>query len=253
MNSQSHTLISCEKVAFHFSGHQVLHNINLQVYAGERVALLGPSGCGKSTLLNVLSGLLMPTAGELHREFTPDEAAFVFQEPSLFPWKTVQENVMLLPGLIHREGAEQFARENLERVLTQVGLWQRRNSYPDQLSGGMKMRVAIARAMLLSPKVLFMDEPFSALDDFTREKLQEDLLKIHSSTQLSYILVTHNMEEAALLSDRIILMSAAGKMIAELRTDHLSVDGRLLRDSQGVAELRSRIRAIWTQVGTGAQ
>ncbi|MBM3382757.1 MAG: ABC transporter ATP-binding protein [Betaproteobacteria bacterium] len=243
--SISDILVKCADVGVEIGNHKILSSVSVEVCRGDRIALLGPSGCGKSTLLNVLAGLLPASEGTLNSTLKPGDVSIVFQEPSLLPWKTVAENVQLLLSLNSTAQLQSDVRQKLRDVLTRVGLWERRGAFPDELSGGMKMRVALARALLMSPRLLLLDEPFSALDDFTREKLQDDLLQLYRSSELSYVLVTHNMEEAALLAERILVFSPQGKIVAELRVSDFSGSESIRRDSKEVSDIRSAIRSLW--------
>ncbi|MEN9528338.1 MAG: hypothetical protein RI932_211 [Pseudomonadota bacterium] len=242
-------LVNCSDVGVKIGNRKILSNVSVEVCRGDRIALLGPSGCGKSTLLSLLAGLLPASEGTLNSTLQPGDVSIVFQEPSLLPWKTVAENVQLLFSLNSSSQLQSEAEQKLRDVLTRVGLWERRGAFPDQLSGGMKMRVALARALIMSPRLLLLDEPFSALDDFTREKLQDDLLQLYRSSELSYLLVTHNMEEAALLAERILVFSPDGKIVAELRVSDFSSTESIRRDSKEVSDIRSAIRALW-QINT---
>ncbi|HYW57564.1 MAG TPA: ABC transporter ATP-binding protein [Polaromonas sp.] len=190
-----------------------LKNINLTVAKGEFVALIGHSGCGKSTLLNLLAGLTMPTQGSLicaNREIAgpgPDRAV-VFQNHSLLPWLTCHENVYLAVERVF--GATETRAElkgRTEAALAMVGLTPAAQKRPGEISGGMKQRVGIARALCMEPKVLLLDEPFGALDALTRAKLQDELLQIVANTQSTVVMVTHDVDEAVLLSDRIVMMT----------------------------------------------
>jgi NitT/TauT family transport system ATP-binding protein len=185
--------------------------------------LLGPSGCGKSTLLNCVGGFVKPTAGVIKLDDAPvvgpgPDRGMVFQQYSLFPWKTVKENVAFGP-LMARQGKAQ-AHETARQLLAVVGLGAYENSYPSVLSGGMKQRVGIARALANRPKVLLMDEPFGALDAQTRAMMQENLLQLWGQFQTTVLFVTHDVDEAVFLGDRIIVMSASpGRLIADIRVD----------------------------------
>ena len=200
---------------------QALGGVDLRVEPEEIVALLGPSGCGKSTLLRLLSGLERPSAGSVEVDGravtgpTP-EIAMVFQEPRLMPWLGVAENVRL--ALLDLPRAEQDRR--IAAVLERVGLAGFAAALPRQLSGGMAQRVAIARALAREPEILLLDEPFSALDTFTRQRLQEHLLELWQSQRLTMLLVTHDIEEALALSDRVLAMRGGpGRLHAEFRVD----------------------------------
>jgi NitT/TauT family transport system ATP-binding protein len=193
------------------SKHQVLNGINLNVKKGEFVTVVGPSGCGKSTLLNIISGLDQPDSGEVvvnrHGKLNTggNGVIVIFQEGALFPWLTVEDNIEF--GL-KMAGVEKSKRAEIAgRYIEMVGLTRFSQSYVYQLSGGMKQRVAIARALAIDPDVLLMDEPFAALDVQTRELMYDELLGIHKTTGKTIIFVTHNINEALLLGDRVIVLS----------------------------------------------
>ena len=189
---------------------KALDRIDLEVPPGEFVALLGPSGCGKSTLLNLIAGFESPTSGVLQVEQKavlapgPDRGV-VFQEAALFPWLTVWENVVFGPKVQGLPKAEYEERAN--EMISIVGLQDFKNHLPVQLSGGMRQRVGIARILTLGSRVLLMDEPFGALDALTRAKLQDELLAIVANTQSTVVMVTHDVDEAVLLSDKIVMMT----------------------------------------------
>jgi nitrate/nitrite transport system ATP-binding protein len=188
-----------------------LERIDLVVRKGEFVSLIGHSGCGKSTLLNLVAGLLQPTSGGLllaEREIAgpgPDRGV-VFQNHSLLPWLSCFGNVYLAVERVFREPKEQLKKRTLE-ALELVGLAPAANKYPHEISGGMKQRVGIARALAIEPKMLLLDEPFGALDALTRANLQDELLKIVDKTGATVLMVTHDVDEAVLLSDRIVMMT----------------------------------------------
>lgn len=189
-----------------------LTGVSLDINKGEFISLLGPSGCGKTTLLRIIADLLQPTQGTITvGGETPRQArlkqryGIVFQSAVLYDWRTVKKNVMLPLEIMHVP-KEQRA-ERAEKMLELVGLTDFAEHYPNQLSGGMQQRVGIARALALQPEILLMDEPFSALDEFTREKLHTDLLKIWRKTNKTIIFVTHNIQEAVFLSDRVCVLS----------------------------------------------
>ena len=190
-----------------------LQNVNLDVQRGEFITLIGHSGCGKSTLLNLIAGLLQPTSGALicdGREIAAPgpERAVVFQNHSLLPWLSCMENVLLAVESVFG-GKETTAQLKVRAraALELVGMSHALHKRPHEVSGGMKQRVGIARALAMEPKVLLMDEPFGALDALTRAKLQDELLKIVARTQSTVIMVTHDVDEAVLLSDRIVMMT----------------------------------------------
>jgi NitT/TauT family transport system ATP-binding protein len=184
--------------------------INLEVASGEFVAVLGPSGCGKSTLLKMLSGLLPSSQGEARLggeliERPRHDVGIVFQQPTLLPWKTVRENVLMPVRVLGRYSPEMLSRAN--ELIEMVGLSQFAEHYPHELSGGMQQRVAIARGLVHDPKLLLMDEPFAALDALTREQMTVELQAIWERTKKSVIFITHSIQEAAFMADRIIVLS----------------------------------------------
>lgn len=193
------------------SGPLVLSDVNLAVQPGDFVSLIGPSGCGKSTLLRLIAGLSPISGGTLTvngsapDKLSPAEVAFVFQEPTLLPWLTVAKNVELAQKL-HGVSAKDRG-ETSRRVLELVRLSEKAAFYPRQLSGGQKMRVSLARAFSLSPKILLLDEPFGALDEMSREHLNEELLAIRERQAWTAFFVTHSVAEAVFLSNRILVMS----------------------------------------------
>lgn len=204
-----------------FSGSVVaLKDLSLSVQQGDFISLLGPSGCGKSTALRLISGLLQPTAGNInwHGGQGEGDLGVVFQEPTLMPWARVKHNVWLPFRLRGRSYAS--VADKIEQVLTLVGLQDFQNAFPRELSGGMKMRVSIARALVTRPRLLLMDEPFAALDEITRHKLNNDLLALRESIGCTVIFVTHSVFESVFLSDRILVMAASpGRVIGELTVD----------------------------------
>ena len=216
-------IIRMDRVSKRF-GKDVLavENMSLTINEGEFVSFLGPSGCGKSTALKMIAGLLPVTAGTI--TITPPQGkseqdlAFVFQEPTLMPWATVFENVFLplrLAGVSRAEGTPRVMA-----ALVEVGLSKFEKSYPRELSGGMKMRVSIARAMVTRPRILLMDEPFAALDEMTRSKLNNDVVRLASEHGLTVIFVTHSVFESVYLSTRVVVMAARpGRVAAELALD----------------------------------
>jgi len=191
----------------------------LEFYEGELTTILGPSGCGKTTLLNIIAGFDRPTTGVAEEEGRPIEKphprrGVVFQEPNLFPWLTVSENVLFGPEVRGENLTRAAARA--ETLLAMVGLTAFKDHKPHQLSGGMKHRVAITRTLMNDPKVFLADEPFAALDEHTRRKLQADLLRLLGTTDMTVIFVTHNIEEAVYLADRIVVMTQGPGRIKEI-------------------------------------
>ena len=199
------------------TGAQAVAPVDLTVRGGEFVALLGPSGCGKTTLLRMIAGLVAPTTGRIVAHGDA-RAAMVFQSPTLMPWSRVEGNVRLPLDLagVPREAADAAVRD----ALAIVGLSQAGERYPRELSGGMQMRVAIARALAVSPAVLLMDEPFAALDEFTRQRLDDDLAALWHARSLTVIFVTHSIQEAVYLATRVVVMTACpGRVAADLAID----------------------------------
>jgi NitT/TauT family transport system ATP-binding protein len=204
---------------------QALANVNLEIGEGEFVALLGPTGCGKSTLLRVVSDLEHPATGVVEVRGRPAAAArqanefgFVFQEPALLPWRSAIDNVMLPLEVVKYPAGERRAR--CEQLLDMVGLTKFENRFPHELSGGMKQRVAIVRALAWNPSILLMDEPFSALDELTKAELQDELLRIWARERKTIVFVTHNLSEAVYLADRVAVMSAhPGRIAATISVD----------------------------------
>jgi len=215
--------VSLQQVHKRFNGGLLaLQDVSLELSTGEFVSLLGPSGCGKSTVLRLIAGLDTASNGRvdapaLHGTATAN-TAFVFQEPTLMPWASVFDNVWLplrLQGV-----AREAAAERVRRVLSSVGLAEFEQAFPAELSGGMKMRASIARALVTSPQLLLMDEPFAALDEITRQKLNTDLLDWWQRQRLAALFVTHSVFEAVFLSQRVLVMAARpGRVVAEVRVD----------------------------------
>ena len=206
------------------TGTHALAGLDLEVRASEFLALLGPSGCGKSTALRIIAGLSEPTEGAVEWAATATSAGsenrigFVFQEPTLMPWANVFNNV-LLPLNLHGAPASQAAGR-VDAVLGRVGLQQFGRAYPRELSGGMRMRVSIARALVTEPELLLMDEPFAALDEITRFKLNDDLLQMWQALRTTVVFVTHSVFESVYLSNRVVVMAARpGRVLTELAID----------------------------------
>ncbi|HET7850604.1 MAG TPA: ABC transporter ATP-binding protein [Pseudolabrys sp.] len=218
--STSSSIISLRNVGKTFdSGTVALDGFDLDVREGEFVSLLGPSGCGKSTALRIIAGLSAPSRGAVRWAVGEDTSAgrlgFVFQEPTLMPWATVAANVGLPFKLAHTK--ESYARECVGRALERVGLSGFAQNYPRELSGGMKMRVSIARALVTEPQVLLMDEPFAALDEITRFKLNNDLLALWQMLKRTVVFVTHSVFESVYLSQRIVVMTPRpGRVFTEI-------------------------------------
>ncbi len=213
-------LLTIENVTKVFGGTvTALEGMTLTLRRGDFVSLLGPSGCGKSTALRLIAGLISPTKGRIRWASGEDaELGVVFQEPTLAPWSTVFDNVWLPLRLKGVSKAE--ARDRVLESIEAVGLAGFDGAYPRELSGGMKMRVSIARAMVTRPKLLLMDEPFAALDEITRFKLNDDLLQLQETLRCTVVFVTHSVFESVVLSSRIVVMAARpGRVIRELGVD----------------------------------
>ncbi len=217
-------LLRIREVSKLFSnGTLAIQGVNLALAAGEFVSLLGPSGCGKSTLLRIIAGLGLPSTGTLEWPTSPYTAAgspepalgFVFQDPTLMPWASAIRNVML-PLILHGTDTRE-AEGRAAEMLDLVGLKEFEKAYPRELSGGMKMRVSIARGLVTRPKILLMDEPFAALDEITRHKLNDDLLALWWKHRFTAVFVTHSVFESVYLSNRIVVMAARpGRIMADL-------------------------------------
>ncbi|TWT86321.1 Bicarbonate transport ATP-binding protein CmpD [Pseudobythopirellula maris] len=191
----------------------VLDDLSAAIASGEFVSLLGPSGCGKSTVLRLVAGLGGPTAGRVGVAAAKDEVAFVFQDPTLMPWATAWDNVYLPLRL--RGESRPAACERVDAALERVGLADSARLRPSQLSGGMRMRVSLARALVTAPRLLLLDEPFAALDEITRQRLGDELLGLWAEHQWTVLFVTHSVYESVYLSDRVLVMSAGPGRIAE--------------------------------------
>ena len=218
------------------NGTVALRRLNLSIQEGEFLALLGPSGCGKSTALRLLAGLAAPSEGALNwRGGAKPEIGFVFQEPTLMPWASVAANVFLplrLAGVSRSE-----AKPRVDEALEQVGLSGFRDAYPRELSGGMRMRVSVARAFVTRPKVLLMDEPFAALDEITRAKLNDDLVALKCALGTTVVFVTHSVFESVYLANRIVVMAARpGRAVADIAVPEPLPRGAEFRLSASYAE-----------------
>jgi NitT/TauT family transport system ATP-binding protein len=218
----------------------VLSSISLDVQQGEFVCIVGPSGCGKSTLLNLVAGFIKPTAGSILVQGSPvtgpdPKRIFVFQENGAFPWLTVEQNVGF--GLARRP--EENRREIVRHYVQMVGLTGFEKSYPRELSGGMQQRVEIARALAANPEIIYMDEPFGALDFLTRLKMRADLTRIWQEERKTVLFVTHDIEEAVQLADRVVIMSARpAKILTEIM---VNLPRPRDLDSRGYLEVRDEI------------
>ncbi|KVE73767.1 sulfonate ABC transporter ATP-binding protein [Burkholderia vietnamiensis] len=246
--ASSERLLAIERVSLEYrAGARIVratHQVSFDVYGGDRFVLLGPSGCGKSTLLKAIAGFIEPVSGSIALDGRPvhgpgPDRIVVFQEfDQLPPWKTVVENVAFpLRAAAKLSRAE--ARERALHYLDKVGLAAFADAYPHTLSGGMKQRVAIARALAMQPRVLLMDEPFAALDALTRRKMQEELLRLWDEFRFTLLFVTHSIEEALVVGNRILLLSPhPGRVRAELNSDEYSLD------SVGSGDFRTSVARI---------
>ncbi len=226
------------------AGGPVLHDVSLTVGRGEFVAIIGPSGCGKSTLLNILARLTDATRGEVTLASTQIRVAYVFQGPRLLPWRTVRRNVEF--GLEQTGAARREVRDRAATALRLVHLEEHVAKYPHQLSGGMQQRVALARGLALEPDLLLMDEPFGSLDALTRGYLQEELLSLVRRTDSTTMLVTHDIDEALLLADRVVVMSNRPARVKEIVDVPFGGDrslDRLISDPR-YPQLRTRLREL---------
>jgi NitT/TauT family transport system ATP-binding protein len=232
-------------IAYHishgFGELAVLDDVSFTVGAGEVVAIVGPSGCGKSTLLSILGGLLQPASGAAQLRGTPpsdslNPLTFVFQDFALLPWATVEANVEF--PLLHAPLNAMERRAQVDDALRRTGLADFRAAYPKQLSGGMRQRVGIARALSVRPAILLMDEPLSALDSQTRELLMEDFIRLLADGAMSAVYVTHNLEEAVRLADRIVVLSRRPGRVREV------VDVPFVRAERSDVSARGRLSSL---------
>jgi ABC-type nitrate/sulfonate/bicarbonate transport system ATPase subunit len=228
-----------------------LDDLSLSVAAGDMVSLIGPSGCGKSTLLRLIAGLDRPTSGELRVGTEPiigpnAERGLMFQDPNLFPWLSVRRNIQV--GLVARGMFSRHRRE-VEEFLRLVGLEAFANHYPHQLSGGMAQRAALARALINHPKVLLLDEPLGALDQFTRMRMQDEVLRLWRARGTTMVLVTHDIDEAIYMSDRIAVMTPGPGRIE--RVIEVTLDRPRHRNSSRFLELRAEILEMLHFAGGG--
>jgi len=242
-----------DHISHRFGTLEVLDDVSFTVAAGEVVAIVGPSGCGKSTLLSILGGLLQSSRGAAELRGAPpadslNPLTFVFQDFALLPWCTVEENVAF--PLQHVALAAGARRAIVDDALRRTGLTDFRGAWPRQLSGGMRQRVGIARALAVRPAILLMDEPLSALDSQTRELLMEDFIRLLADGAMSAVYVTHNLEEAVRLADRIVVMSRRPGRVRETVTIPMS------RGERSAVEARSQLLALqnelWSLIRTEA-
>ena len=221
-------------------GTQALDNVNLNIQSGEFVTIVGPSGCGKSTLLRLASGLLAQTQGLCDVDRT--SLGYVFQDPTLLPWRTVRRNVELNAELA---GMDKPSRQKAANAAIElVNLTGNEDKYPKQLSGGMKMRCSLARSLVLQPNLFLFDEPFAALDEITREHLNDELLHLYQNQHFASLFITHSIQEAVFLSTRVLVMSARpGRIIAEHAVDFPYPRHPDIRYQSDFAEICGKISA----------
>ena len=228
-------------ISHSFGTLDVLSEVSFRVRSGEVVAIVGPSGCGKSTLLSILGGLLQPTVGRAELAGSPPPGSlnpltFVFQDFALLPWSTAEQNVEF--PLLHTGLSATERRATVQDALRRTGLSDFAGAYPKQLSGGMRQRVGIARALAVRPAILLMDEPLSALDSQTRELLMEDFIRLLADGSMGAAYVTHNLDEAVRLADRIVVLSRRPGRIREI------VDVATPRDRRGDADMRLQLATL---------
>ena len=258
--------IECRELGVRFFSErravQALQGVDLSVREGEFLALLGPSGCGKSTLLRVVADLIGGATGQVRvlggtpaRARAQRDIGFVFQDAALLPWRTVLANVSLplevaqgrrgADGTEGTEGARGRGRATPRELLALVGLAGWENAYPHELSGGMRQRVSIARALVSAPRILLMDEPFGALDEITRDRLNDELLRIWRETRTTILFVTHSIYEAAYLAQRVLVMAASPGRVREIVPVDLPEPRRIaLRETPEFARLAARLRTV---------
>ena len=242
-----------DHIRHRFGALEVLDDVSFTVSSGEVAAIVGPSGCGKSTLLSILGGLLQPASGVAGWRGAPPAGSFnpltfVFQDFALLPWSTVEANVEF--PLLHTALAASERRALVDDALRRTGLSDFRGAYPKQLSGGMRQRVGIARALAVRPAILLMDEPLSALDSQTRELLLEDFIRLLADGAMGAVYVTHNLEEAVRLADRIVVLSRRPGRIREI------VPIAMSRAERGAPEARAKLLSLqnelWSLIRTEA-
>ncbi len=245
LSSATGAIVSLRDVGKTFaSGVGALSGLNLEIHDGEFVTLLGASGCGKSTALRIVAGLIEPTEGDVVRPAGRNGGiGFVFQDPTLMPWASVARNVSLPLKLAGRRDAQ--ADPGVTSALARVGLSEFAGSYPRELSGGMKMRVSIARALATEPKLLLMDEPFAALDEITRFRLNNDMLALWHDVRRTIVFVTHSVFESVYLSSRIIVMTARpGRVFTEIKIDAPYPRGNFRTSAEYAASCRTVSEAL---------
>ncbi len=249
--------VSCRDISVRFFTERrsvtALRNVSVDIAEGEFMSLLGPSGCGKSTFLRVVADLIAPTSGAVQvLGVTPDTArlrrdiGFVFQDAALLPWRSALQNVELpLEVAKGRTQSSKAARATPRELLELVGLKGSENAYPHELSGGMRQRVSIARALVTDPRILLMDEPFGALDEITRDRLNEELLRVWRELGMTVLFVTHSIYEAAFLAQRVLMLAANPGRVQEIVPVALPADRTLaIRETPEFVRLTARLRRV---------
>jgi NitT/TauT family transport system ATP-binding protein len=249
--------VSCREISVRFFTDRrsvtALSDISLDIHEGEFLTLLGPSGCGKSTFLRVVADLITPNGGSMQVLGASPETArlrrdigFVFQDAALLPWRTALQNVELpLEVAKGKADTKRASRATPRELLEMVGLKGSENAYPHELSGGMRQRVAIARALVSDPKVLLMDEPFGALDEITRDRLNEELLRVWRDLGMTVLFVTHSIYEAAFLGQRVLMLAANPGRVKEIVPVNLPADRELsIRETPEFVQLAAHLRQV---------
>lgn len=245
-------IVGLDNVTLTFPGRarrapvEVLRRLDLGVLPGELVAIIGPSGCGKSTLLSLLAGYLAPSSGRVLFQEEPitgpgRERMMVFQQPALFPWLTTEQNIAYGLKLRANRG-NGLVRDSVAAMLRLVGLDGFARHYPSDLSGGMRQRLEIARALAVNPQVLLMDEPLAALDALTRRHMQREVLRIWEETQKTIVFVTHDIDEAVIMADRVVIMARRPSFVLEVAK--VDLPRPRLRDDPAVAKLARRLSSL---------
>ncbi|TAL02638.1 MAG: ABC transporter ATP-binding protein [Rhodospirillaceae bacterium] len=249
MNGAALAAVTVDHVTKVFSsGTEALSPVSLRVEMGSFASLVGPSGCGKSTLLRMVAGLTDPTSGTISRSWPsgPEGIGFVFQDPTLMPWATVAANVELPLRLANPGISTAELAMRVTGALQLVGLQGFTGAFPRELSGGMRMRVSIARAIVTRPRILLMDEPFAALDEFTRFQLNEDLLALWQENRWTVLFVTHSIREAVFLSERIVVMSPRpGRIVADMPVAFTVPRTAALRDTHAFTDTCAQVGAAF--------
>lgn len=249
MNSviTSQDLLSIVTLSFAYyhdkHANRVINNLSLNIQAGEIISVLGASGCGKSTLLNLIAGLLSPTAGTIESK---QQIGYIFQDDALFPWRTVESNLMLASG-IKKEITRTSVKENITKYLQIFHLKPEvLTQYPSQLSGGMRQRISIMQTLMFNPGLILLDEPFAALDFFTKLRLEAEVYQLIKEQKKAALLITHDIDEAIAISDRVIIM-ANGGFTKEFQIDFGKAN-RSPEDIRGTAQFAEYYHSVWSHL-----